>query len=170
MSLYLVRHGRPLIVVERPAHTWELDPAGYDDIWALRTSGRLPQQATWYSSPEPKAQQTAQLLTDGQVGVVPDLRELERPAGWSERWEEDVRRCFAQPEEPACPGWESLADCRRRVHRAVTPILTAHGGESVVLVGHGTAWSALISALNRAAPDLALWQRLGMPDLIVWNG
>ena len=29
--LFLVRHGRPLIDRSRPAHEWELDPAGYDD-------------------------------------------------------------------------------------------------------------------------------------------
>ena len=42
MTLFLVRHGRPTIDRAVPAHEWELDPAAYDDIWALRSSGRLP--------------------------------------------------------------------------------------------------------------------------------
>jgi broad specificity phosphatase PhoE len=55
LTLYLVRHGRPLLDRSRPAHEWELDPAGYDDVWELRSSGRLPARAAWFSSPEPKA-------------------------------------------------------------------------------------------------------------------
>ena len=45
VTLYLVRHGRPAIDTSRPAAEWELDPAGYDDVWALRASGRLPAAA-----------------------------------------------------------------------------------------------------------------------------
>ena len=71
----LPRPARPAAVVrDRPAHEWELDPAGYDDVWALRD--RLPQRgAAWFTSPEPKALATAQLLTDTEVGVVDGLRE-----------------------------------------------------------------------------------------------
>ena len=75
MTCHLVRHGRPLIDPDRPAREWELDPAGFDDIWALRE--RLPLRASWFCSPEPVAQETAQLLTDGDVGIVDELREGE---------------------------------------------------------------------------------------------
>lgn len=33
MTLFLVRHGRPLVVPGVPAAEWELDPAAYD-VWA----------------------------------------------------------------------------------------------------------------------------------------
>ena len=36
----------------------------------------------------------------------------------------------------------------------------------VVLVGHGTAWTCLVSALRGAPPDLDAWESLAMPDLI----
>jgi len=42
-----------------------------------------------------------------------------------------------------------------------------HRGEDVVLVGHGTAWTVLVSALTRRPPDLDRWRTLAMPDLIV---
>lgn len=35
MTLFLVRHGRPLMVAGTPAAEWDLDPAAYDDVWAL---------------------------------------------------------------------------------------------------------------------------------------
>jgi broad specificity phosphatase PhoE len=76
VTLHLVRHGRPLIDPTAPASAWELDPDFFDDVWALRD--RLPASAAWFSSPEPKALATAQLLTDTDVGVVDELREHER--------------------------------------------------------------------------------------------
>jgi broad specificity phosphatase PhoE len=167
VSLSLVRHGLPLIDRGRPAHEWELDPAGYDDIWALRGSGRLPARGVWFSSPEPKALATAELLTDGEVGVVEGLREHVRDTTeWVDDFEDGVRRAFAVPDAVAVPGWEPLSHCRDRVVRAVDGILSAYADADVVLVGHGTAWTVLAATLTRTEPDFARWRSLGMPDVI----
>lgn len=165
MALFLVRHGRPAIDRTRPASEWELDPASFDEVWALRD--RLPAGAAWYSSPEPKARQTAGLLTDGEVGVVDGLREHVRPAGWLDDFDAVVRRAFEEPSLPAYDGWEPLAACRDRVTTAAHGILSAHEGDDVVLVGHGTAWTVLVAELTGSAPDLARWRALAMPDVIV---
>ena len=166
--LYLVRHGRPSIDRSRPAHEWALDPAAYDDVWALRESGRLPGRAAWFSSPEPKALATAELLTDGDVGVVDGLREHVRESTeWIEDFDDAVRRAFAVPDAMAVPGWEPLAACRERVVRAVDGILAAHADDDVVLVGHGTAWTVLAATLTGTEPDLDRWRALEMPDLVV---
>jgi broad specificity phosphatase PhoE len=165
--LYLVRHGRPLVDRSRPAHEWTLDPEAYDEVWALRESGRLPERAAWFSSPEPKALATAELLTDGDVGVVEGLREQVRDGTeWIEDFDDVVRRAFAVPDAVAVPGWEPLAACRERVVRAVDGILAAYATDDVVLVGHGTAWTALAAALTGTQPDLDKWHALQMPDLI----
>lgn len=171
MTLFLVRHGRPLVRRGRPAAEWELDPAGFDDVWALRESGRLPQYAAWFSSPEPKATATAQLLTEGDVGVLDDLREHERTSGeWLDDFDAVVRRAFAEPDRSAHPGWEPLAACRDRVVPAVRRILDVHAGEDVVLVGHGTAWTVAVAALTGSAPDLDRWAALLMPDVLLVPG
>jgi broad specificity phosphatase PhoE len=162
--LFLVRHGRPTIVPGVAAERWELDPAGFDDVWALRD--RLPAGAAWYSSPEPKAQQTAQLLTDGDVGIVEGLREHVRGAAWIEDRDAVVERAFAEPDLAAYEGWEPLEECRARVTKAVSGILSAHADEDVVLVGHGTAWTVLVSELTGQPPDVARWRALGLPDVI----
>jgi broad specificity phosphatase PhoE len=164
--LHLVRHGRPLTVPGVPAAEWDLDPASYDDVWALRASGRLPHRAAWFTSPEPKAVQTAQLLTDAEVGVLPDLREHERSGEWVEDFAAAVRRAFAKPDMPAVDGWEPLDACRERVTRAVRRVLDVHGDDDVVLVGHGTAWTLVVADLTGRPPDLERWAGLGMPDLI----
>lgn len=165
--LHLVRHGRSLPVVGVPAHEWELDPAGFDDVWALRESGRLPERAAWFCSPEPKAIGTAQLLTEGEVGVVAGLREHVREShDWLEDFTAVVRRAFAEPHLSAHPGWEPLAACCDRVRRTAAGILGVHAGEDVVLVGHGTAWTLLAAALTGTEPNLERWAALRMPDVI----
>jgi broad specificity phosphatase PhoE len=165
VTVFLVRHGRPLIDRDRVASSWELDPAGFDDVWALRD--RLPHDAAWFSSPEPKAVGTAQLLTDGEVGIVDGLREMVREStDWIEDFDIVVRRAFELPDEPAHPGWESLAECRERVVTAARTILRVHEGEDVVLVGHGTAWTLLLAELTGTQADPDRWRALGMPDLI----
>jgi len=167
VTLHLVRHGRPLIDPAVPAHRWELDPAGFDDVWALRESGRLPAPARWFTSPEPKAMQTAQLLTDGEVAVVPGLQEHRRE---STTWHDDfvgvVRRAFAAPDLSAALGWEPLAACRLRVTGAVEGLRELHPDQDLVLVGHGTAWTLLTAELTGRTPDLGRWERLEMPDVI----
>lgn len=168
MTLHLVRHGRSLPVAGEPPHAWDLDPAGFDDVWALRESGRLPEQAVWFCSPEPKAVATAQLLTEAEVGVVDGLREhVRETADWIDDFQATVARAFADPEHPAYDGWEPLAACRERVVRAARGVLAAHPGEDVVLVGHGTAWTVLAAELTGTAPDLARWSVMTMPDLFV---
>ncbi|MBL0747367.1 histidine phosphatase family protein [Nocardioides sp. G10] len=149
-----------------PAAEWDLDPAAYDDVWALRSSGRLPARAAWLASPEPKALQTAGLLTDGEVGVVDDLREHQRSGEWVDDFPAAVRRAFAEPDVPAAVGWEPLTACRDRVTRAVRRILEVHGDDDVVLTGHGTAWTLVVADLTGEPPDLDRWAALAMPDVI----
>jgi broad specificity phosphatase PhoE len=142
----------------------ELDPAYADDVRALRD--RLPDEAAWFSSPEPKALATARLLTDAPVEVVADLREHERDTtDWVEDFEAVVRRAFEDPSVPAYAGWEPLTQTRRRVVRAVAGILDRHRDRDVVLAGHGTAWTLVRSAVAGGPPDLDWWARLAMPDV-----
>jgi broad specificity phosphatase PhoE len=165
--LYLVRHGRPVIEPGLLPSAWELDPAHFDDIWALRESGRLPTDAAWFCSPEPKAVATAQLLTEHEVGIVDGLREQVREtADWIDDMETVVRRAFADPERSAHSGWEPIVRTRERVLIAARAIIEAHPNDELVLVGHGTAWTVLAAALTGVGPDLDRRAALGMPDLI----
>jgi broad specificity phosphatase PhoE len=163
--LHLVRHGRPVLDRARPAAEWELDPAGFDAVWALRD--RLPAGAVWYTSPEPKAVQTAQLLTDGDVGVVEGLREHVRASTWIDELAPVVRAAFADPATAAYEGWEPLGACRRRVTTTVRGLLDQHPRDDLVLVGHGTAWTLLAADLTGEPPDLDRLAELACPDLIV---
>ena len=169
MTLFLVRHGLPAPDPALPPEQWPLDPDGFAAIDALRASGRLPSDASWFSSPEPKAHGTAAMLTDGPVDVVDDLAEHRRGVRWFDRQEAfraAVRRAFEVPDERVVPEWEPLAETHERVVGAVRRLLQSPGGD-LVLVGHGTAWTVLVAALTGRAPDLDAWERLSMPDLWV---
>jgi broad specificity phosphatase PhoE len=167
VALQLVRHGPPLIQPGRPASTWELDPARHAETSRLRPVLRArAAAASWHSSSEPKATATARLLTDGPVVSRDDLREIGR-SDWFATAEElgaAVRDAFEDPTRPARDGWEPFDQARRRVAAAVRTLVAEHG-DDLVLVGHGTAWTLLVSELTGRPPDLSAWARLQAPDL-----
>src|SRR3546814_15496877 len=136
-TVFLVRYGLPLKGPGKRPAEGALDPAGVCAIWALRESGRLPARAAWFSSPEPKATETAQLLTDGGVGIVDELAEQRRETtDHLADFAATVRRAFAAPDEPAHPGWAQLTACRDRVVTAARRIAEVHADAAVVLTGH----------------------------------
>jgi broad specificity phosphatase PhoE len=170
MRLHLVRHGHPEIDPTTPASTWPLDPAADLGIEALRGSGVLPGDAVWLSSVEPKALATTQRLSpDGSCDSVEGLHEAERPADWlsQEEFTAAVRRSFAHPDVTARERWEPLSEVGVRVATAVGAVVNEArqvDATDVVLVGHGTAWTLLVSALIGEAPDLDSWELMSMPD------
>jgi broad specificity phosphatase PhoE len=165
-SLHLVRHGR-VVPDAGPASGWTLHPEAAAGIAELCRSGVLPASATWFSSPESKAIQTARALTDRTIHPVDGLREMSRPAErWrgGDGWHSVVRRSIDVPDHPALPGWETGRATTERVVGAVRQIRESCPDDDVVLVGHGTAWTLLVSALTRRPPDFEAWTRLRMPD------
>ena len=173
-QLFLVRHGRSDVDVSTPPETWGLHPDGLPDIHALAASGQIPEDAVWYSSPEAKALGTAQVLADAcggrTVTVVSELVEHRRAVRWfadPAEFRATVRRAFADPATPAVPEWEPMTDLADRMLPAVRRILDTHPDSDVVLAGHGTAWTLLVSELTGAPPDLDAWAALRMPDLWV---
>ena len=168
--IFLVRHGLSAPDPDTAPETWGLDPLGLADIDALGASGRLPSSAVWFSSPEAKALSTARRLTDLPVTVVPELAEHRRGVHWFEDpadFRAAVRRAFDDPATRAVPEWEPLDALRARLLPAVRRIIDAHPGTDVVLAGHGTAWTLIVSELTGAAADLDAWAALRMPDLWV---
>lgn len=176
MTLHLVRHAAPAIDPEVEPASWPLDPGRTHEVGLLARSGVLPGdgRARWCSSPEPKAISTAGLLTDtlalsGQVEVVGDLREQHRPAGWVDDFAVRNHRSLVCEDVPSASGWESSASTRARVAAAARTLMVDTLGD-LVLVGHGTAWTLLISELTSRPVDLAAWERMGLPDHCALEG
>ena len=163
--VWLIRHGPPRIDPDVAASRWPLSPEGETAVLAARERWALPVDATWCSSPEPKAHRTAELLRGRAVDTVQDLREAGRPAVWQDGagFAQTVERSFADPDRPAAPGWETTNATRGRVVAAVHDLL-ATSPDELVLVGHGTAWTLLVAALAAAASDRRAWRAMRMPD------
>lgn len=164
-TLHLVRHGRPARDPAVAPALWSLAPGAGDDVERLRGAGVLPTDAVWVSSSEPKAVATARLLTPS-LQLDDGLREAARTSEWlaEAHFEHAVRQSFAAPTTAARPGWEPLAQTRRRVVRTAHLVLARSGDRDVVLVGHGTAWTLLVAALTGAPPDVEVWTSMPMPD------
>jgi broad specificity phosphatase PhoE len=167
VALYLVRHGRPILDRAVPASTWVLDPEHEHLVTELAARAPWPEDAVWFTSPEPKAARTAFLLAGREVPVEEDLREHDRgDTAWVPDFAGAIREAFASPYSEVRPGWEPIDQTRSRVVAAVRRILAEQPGREVVLVGHGTAWTLLAAALTGTEPDLERWRTLAMPDVI----
>ncbi|HZI98053.1 MAG TPA: histidine phosphatase family protein [Actinomycetales bacterium] len=167
MRLHLVRHGPPRIDPQAPPHEWSLDGEARDAVLALASSGVLPDDVRWLSSDEPKAVQTAEMLAEEMVSSqdveqVPGLREQRRPAGWIDDYAVRVHRSLVREDEPSSEGWETSAETRQRVTGAVRDAVSSD--DEAVLVGHGTAWTLLVSELTGTPVDLVAWERMSLPD------
>ena len=127
---------------------------------------RRARSASWHSSDEPKAIATARLLTSQTVTLSSALREVHRSDWFAthQQLQAAFLDAFSDPARPARPGWEPLDHARLRVTAAVAEIV-AQDGDELVLVGHGTAWTLLVSELTGDPPDLDAWQCLRTPDL-----
>lgn len=165
--VHLVRHGLPLVDTEAAASSWALDPAGARAVRDLRTSGRLPDRATWFCSPEPKARETARILTDDTIEVVDGLREQVRlHVGWIDDFDVVLADAFARPERPAYEGWEPLDATRRRAADAVRGLLHEHPKGDLVLVGHGTSLALVAAELTGTPVNPLAPAAMGFPDVV----
>ncbi|MGN6251674.1 MAG: histidine phosphatase family protein [Marmoricola sp.] len=164
--VHLVRHGAPLVDRDAAAATWSLDPAATDDV--RRLAADLPRRARWFTSPEPRARQTAELLTDADVEVVGDLAEQVRlHAEWIDDFDAVRRAALREPDVSAHEGWEPAARTRRRLRRALGRILAEHPDEDIVVISHGTAIALMAADLTDSPVDIDLPGRLALPDVVV---
>jgi broad specificity phosphatase PhoE len=165
-KLILVRHSVPEIRSEVPAAEWRLSGDGV--ARARELSRRLhPAGASCvFTSPEPKAVETARALAEQwalPIEEVPGLREHERPRAQMlprDDFERKIRDLFARPAELVF-GAETADQARRRFTRALMPLLARSTGD-VVAVSHGTVMTLFVAQATGVEP-FAFWKRQEMP-------
>ena len=171
-NLILVRHSLPIFQSEIPASQWRLSEEGF------RRAALLPQHLSPYhptriiSSPETKAQQTAQIIASSLhlTWFIEDgLHEHERPqaAGNTSQaqFENLVADFFAHPNQLVF-GSESADQAYMRFSSAIDQLITSYPQETLVIVSHGTVISLFISH-KCGLEAFELWRRLGLPFIIV---
>lgn len=174
MRLILAKHAAPQLVPGQSAHTWTLSARGRAQACAL--GARLvPYRPTrLLSSAEPKARETAELMSAFLPGLhveaLEALGEHRRAGvGWietPEAFRATVAGVFAAPERVVW-GEESADAAHARFDRGLTEALKQRDDACVVAVAHGTVialWAARAAGLS---DPYALWARLGLPSFVV---
>lgn len=164
--LILVRHSLSKMEPEVPVANWRLSAEGVER--ARRFAARVePGTADRvFTSPEPKAAQTAAILGAAwrlPVVEVAGLHEHERPEPRilpRDRFEELVRGVFTRPSEIVF-GAESADQAFERFNAALAR-LVEHDTRDVVAVSHGTV-IALFVARHTDTDPFEFWKRQEMP-------
>ncbi|GAB4147330.1 MAG: hypothetical protein Fur0021_06050 [Candidatus Promineifilaceae bacterium] len=97
--------------------------------------------------------------------AAPDLHEhLREHVPWFDsvsEFQAAVMRLFSEPDRVVF-GEESANQTRRRLHHAVTSLVSRYPDEALAIVTHGTALSLFVAHYNEINVA-AYWQRLTMP-------
>ncbi|MBY8847981.1 bifunctional RNase H/acid phosphatase [Saccharothrix longispora] len=178
--LYLLRHGQTALSVDRRYSGRGNPPLtevgrGQAEA-AARRLAKVGGVDVVVSSPLGRAAETARAVASG-TGVEPTTHDglIETDFGawegltFTEAAERDPglhRRWLADPSVPA-PGGESFDQVHRRVRRALTDVIAAHGGANVVLVSHVTPIKSLLRMGLDVGPSLLFRLHLDLASLSV---
>jgi broad specificity phosphatase PhoE len=169
--LLLIKHSLPEIAKDSPAKDWPLSETGIKrcEILARAIAPYVPE--VLISSRERKAQQTAELLAarlGGEFIIAEELHEQEReqaPFLSAVKFQEEIRLLFEKPAELIL-GSETADQAHHRFEKAIQQTLNNHPQKNIAIIAHGTVISLFVSRLTGLDP-FSLWQRLGLPAVVV---
>lgn len=169
--LVFIRHSLPEITPGIPPQQWPLSDIGRQRCKPLARELRAYGLQRIFSSTEPKAMETAHLLS--QYLALPyqpfaGLHEHPRRGDlkFNEAdFQEDVAAFFAQPERLVF-GEETARQSRERFLNAVYTLLDRYPDQNLGISAHGTVITLFISHACGIDP-FPFWQRLGLPSLVV---
>jgi broad specificity phosphatase PhoE len=168
-DLILIRHS---ISQQQPgisAHQWTLTPEGRARCIALAQHLYPYALAHIYTSAEPKARLTGELVAQFLGGlscnIEEDLHETKRDTAPYHaevaQFQAAIREAMAHPDELRY-GEETFTAARERFGAAVNRLVALHRGQSIALVSHGTVMALYLAQLaQRDVYDI--WQQMGMP-------
>jgi broad specificity phosphatase PhoE len=161
--LVLVRHAVPADGgVVLPTAEVELGETGREQARLLAERLAPAPPTALYSSPRPRAVQTARPLADRlgvELEIVPDLRELDfgelqgLPLEEIERRHPDLAGWTSAPTSAVFPGGESVLSLSDRVLGATRAIVRAHPGATAIAVCHGVVIRAVLADALRMPLD-----------------
>ena len=169
--LVLVKHSMPEIERDKPASAWKLGEVGRRRSVLLAAKLREFGPDVIWSSREPKAIETAQILASDfgvPVKIADGLEEHHRdnvpflPS--KEEFEEAVERFFRCPDRLEL-GTETAEQSRERFDTAIDKMIDAGQADSIV-VTHGTVISLYVANVT-GVQTMEFWRRLGLPSYVV---
>ena len=167
----LVRHSKPEIEPDKPASDWRLDDAGRHRSELLADRLRDFNAGVVWSSREPKAIETAEIVA-GALGVTvrtaDGLEEHHRrdvpyfPT--RDEFESKVEELFCKPDQLVL-GDETAEQALSRFAAAIDGVIDA-GHMDTIVVTHGTVMTLYVASVAGVRP-MPFWRRLETPSFVV---
>jgi broad specificity phosphatase PhoE len=170
-KLILVKHSLPEILPEIAANEWHLSTEGRRRCQVLgdELAGYDPDLI--FSSPEPKAGETAQIIAQQLVKplfIVPGLHEHERKTVRftnEDQFAASVKELFKQPDALVF-GEETAAQSLNRFSSALDQLISQNRDQNLVVISHGTVITLFVANICDIAP-FPFWSRLDLPSFVV---
>lgn len=173
-KLTLIKHASPQQEPGVSPHDWKLSAAGREKAAALAERLRVHAPAIIFTSDEPKAVETAEIIAQA-LGVphevAADLHEHDRinvPQMPTREFISSMALFFKRPTELVL-GRETAEQARRRMTVAMDRILAENERRDVAVVTHGTVLALYLAPLLEG-DEFDLWRRLGLPSYVVLDG
>lgn len=169
--LILVKHALPQIDPTVPANRWRLSEEGQHFSRVLAQKLAQYRLDLIFSSVEPKAIETANIVAtalEKPVEVVEGLHEHDRNnVGFLEKkkFETSVAQFFNQPGLLTF-GNETANQAHHRFSRTVMGIIGKYTDKNIALITHGTVLTLFVSRLVGIEP-FAFWKDLELPSWVV---
>ena len=169
--LVLVRHSMPETEPDKLASAWRLGEAGRRRAERLASRlGEFNPSVIW-SSVEPKAVETAEIVAEAfgvPVEVADGLEEHHRRSvpffATRVEFEGRVEKLFQRPDQLVL-GEETADQARARMAAAIAGVIDAGQTDSIV-VTHGTVMTLYAASVAGVQP-MSFWRRLGLPSYVV---
>jgi len=170
-KIILIKHSVPEIISTIPAKEWRLSQPGQARCGALaeKLESFLPDVI--FSSVEPKAIETAQIITEKfnkPFSIVNGLQEHDRTnIGFLEKieFESQVKEFFDKPESLVF-GRETASQSLARFSKALSSIESEYPDKNIAVVAHGTVITLFVSKFN-AVEAFSFWKKLDLPSFVV---
>jgi len=170
-KLILVKHSLPEILPDIPASEWHLSAEGRKRCQVLGDNLARHDPDLIFSSQEPKAEETAQIIAQ-QLGkplfIIPGLHEHERKTVRftnEDQFIASVKKFFELPDAPVF-GEETATQSLNRFSSATDELISQNRDQNLVVVSHGTVITLFV-ANNCGIEPFPFWSRLDLPSFVV---
>ena len=172
-KLILIKHALPIIDPEMPAKTWLLSEEGQmaTSTFAKTIKQYAPQHI--FSSPEPKALETALTIANTiriPFEIVNELQEHDRDnepySQTRAQFATQIQNLFENPDKLVY-GAETANEALSRFYTGLLSAWRKHRNENIAVISHGTVISAFVGHVIPSINAFDLWNCLKMPDAVV---
>ncbi|TCT22377.1 broad specificity phosphatase PhoE [Melghiribacillus thermohalophilus] len=171
-KLLLIKHSNPILDSEKPSNQWVLSEEGKQRALLLANQLENYQFSQIFSSVEPKARETADIVANNLGKKVLEKENLHEHRRESNRiiyprdeFENIMKKFFHYPDQLIF-GEETARQAKGRFEKAVLEITNnIQHDEDLVIITHGTVITLFVSNYN-FIDCFQFWNSLGMPSVV----